>query len=381
MKSLPFFSLSFCLTLSASLGSGCSHAAGTPTSPTVTTTKVTTTKVTTTKVTTVERPGDKYILPKGAGTKDGSSWANALDAAALQQGWDALSPGQTLWVGSGTYSGGSFSISKGGTADKLKTLAGKDTGGGLPVFTSTFNKNQPEKGGPFISASEGADYWSVQDIQLQNYAFGIVSKEGGHEGVRIRNFDVTGCREGISLNGGGTAQNPEIASHDWEIRDCDFVNYTKRGIRLRNGNYDFKITNCVANAGGREWATEPFHMSFSIEGEYSRDKANPGAHDHDITFTNCVALNNYHNYGTKYWNADGFCAERGVKGLRFVNCMAFDNTDGGWDLKAEDVMFENCVSMGNKRNFRLWGSTNTMTNCLIASSVWPGGSGGHTGLW
>jgi hypothetical protein len=224
MKSLPFFSLSFCLTLSASLGSGCSHAAGTPTSPTVTTTKVTTTKVTTTKVTTVERPGDKYILPKGAGTKDGSSWANALDAAALQQGWDALSPGQTLWVGSGTYSGGSFSISKGGTADKLKTLAGKDTGGGLPVFTSTFNKNQPEKGGPFISASEGADYWSVQDIQLQNYAFGIVSKEGGHEGVRIRNFDVTGCREGISLNGGGTAQNPEIASHDWEIRDCDFVN-------------------------------------------------------------------------------------------------------------------------------------------------------------
>lgn len=319
-----------------------------------------------------EKPGDKYILPKGAGTKDGSSWQNALDGTAgLQAGWDALQPGQTLWVGSGAYGEAKLTIRKGGEAGKLKTLAGKDTGGGAPVFAGTFKKDNPAKSGAtFITLADGSDNWQVQDIHIRNYKLGIASSAGGHQGVRIRNFDVTGSREGISLAGGGTAEKPELGSHDWEISDCEFVGYTKRGIRLKGGNYDFRITNCVADAGGKEWATEPFHMGFSVE----------GPRDHDITYTNCVALNNYHNAGEGYWNADGFCAER-VNNLRFFNCMAFDNTDGGWDLKAENVTLEGCIAVGNKRNYRFWGATTKLIRCLSADSVYPGGTGGDLGLW
>jgi hypothetical protein len=318
-----------------------------------------------------ERPGDKYVLPAGAGTKDGSSWANAFDAAGFQAGWDALQPGQTLWVGSGEYSNAQLKIKSGGEAGKLKTIAGKDTGGGAPVFAGTFKKDNPSKSGAnFISLSDGADFWSVQDIHVRDYKNGIASSAGGHEGVRIRNFDVTGSREGISLVGGGTPEKPELGSHDVEISDCEFVGYTKRGIRLKGGNYDFRITNCVADAGGKAWATEPFHMGFSVE----------GPRDHDITYTNCVALNNYHNAGEGYWNADGFCAER-VNNLRFINCMAFDNTDGGWDLKAENVILEGCVAVGNKRNYRFWGASTMLIRCLAAESVYPGGTGSALGLW
>ena len=320
----------------------------------------------------VERLGDRYILPAGAGTKDGSSWANAFDGSAgLQGGWDALQPGQTLWVGSGAYPNARLSISKGGEAGKLKTLAGKDTGGGQPVFTSDFKKSDPAKSGAdFITATDGADFWQVQDIHIRNYKIGISSNAGGHQGVRIRNFDVTGSREGISLAGGGTAEQPQLGSHDVEISGCEFVGYTKRGIRLKGGNYDFRIANCVADAGGKEWATEPFHMGFSVE----------GPRDHDITYVNCVALNNYQDAGASYWNADGFCAER-VSNLRFIGCMAFDNTDGGWDLKAENVLLEGCIAVGNKRNYRFWGATTTLIRCLSAESVYPGGTGGALGLW
>src|SRR5215212_3225898 len=66
---------------------------------------------------------DLHLLPQGAGAKDGSSWQNALDGSAgLQAGWDALQPGQTLWVGSGAYPNAKLNISKGGEAGKLKTL-------------------------------------------------------------------------------------------------------------------------------------------------------------------------------------------------------------------------------------------------------------------
>ncbi len=325
---------------------------------------------------------DLHVLPQGAGTKDGSSWQNALDGARLQAAWDALKSGQTLWIGSGAYSGAKLNIGSGGEAGKLKTLAGKDTGGGAPVFTGTFKKDNPAKSGTtFITLSDGADFWQVQDIHLRDYGIGIASKAGGHVGARIRNFDVTGCREGISLHGGAAEANPELGSHDIEISDCEFTNYTKRGIRLKNGNYDFKITNVVADAGGKAWATEPFQMGFDVIGDdAAREKKTKGAPDHDITFTNCVALNNYHDNGEKYWNADGFVAERGVYNLRFINCKAFDNTDGGWDLKAENTLLEGCVALGNKRNYRFWGTTK-MVRCLSAYSVYPGGSGGDLGLW
>jgi hypothetical protein len=378
MKSLTFLPLSLLCAVTSFHIAGCASAAdGVSTKPAM--------QKSVSAPVVVERAGDKYILPKGAGTKDGSSWANAMDASAggLQPGWDALQPGQTLWVGSGEYSNVQLKIQAGGEAGKLKTLAGKDTGGGAPVFAGTFDKKNPSKSGTtFISLSDGADYWGVQDIQIRDYKVGISSSAGGHEGALIRNFDVTGCREGISLVGGGTPDKPELSTHDVEISDCEFTHFTKRGIRMKQGNYDIRISNCVADAGGKTWATEPFQIGFSVEGDdAARKGGKPGVHEHDITFTNCVALSSYNNAGGGYWNADGFCGERGVTNLRFINCMAFDNTDGGWDFKSENITLENCVAIGNKRNYRFWGATTKLINCLGASSVNPGGSGGQTGLW
>lgn len=326
--------------------------------------------------------GGRCVLPSGAGTKDGSSWGNALDASqnGLQRGWDALKPDETLWIGSGQYVNVTLHIKSGSEAGRFKKLIGYDSGMGRPIFVSTFDKMNPAKSGQtFLTAESGASQWWVQNIELRNYRLGLYGR-GRHQNVRIINFDVTGCREGISLDAGATVENPALGSHDIEIRDCEFTHYTKRGIRFQNGNYHVRVINCAADAGGREWATEPFQMGFSVAGAVKSQAGVAGAPDHDLTFINCIARNNFNDAGTKYWNADGFVAESGVYNLRYTNCKAFDNTDGGWDDKSSNALLEGCVALRNKRNFRFWGSAR-MVRCLSAYAVHPGGNGSAAGLW
>lgn len=323
---------------------------------------------------------DRYVLPHGAGARDGSSWANAMETShgRLQQALDALQPGDTLWIGSGEYRDIRLTLSHGGAAGRPVTIAGHDTGGGLPVFSGSFNKANPRKSGrTLFSVKAGASDWRLKDLAAKDYNCGLSISGGGCSHIQIVNFDVTGCREGIGISGGGTAANPAQGSHAIEIRDCDFLHYTKRAVRIQNGAYNVRVINCTADAGGQAWATEPFQIGFSVEGP---DDKKTGAPDHDITFENCVARNHYNDAGKGYWNADGFCAEGGVNNLHYLNCKSFDNTDGGWDVKSTSVTLENCIALRNKRNYRFWGTVR-MANCVGAWSIHRGGSGSATGLW
>jgi hypothetical protein len=329
---------------------------------------------------------DRYVLPQGAGTRDGSSWANALDASSggLQKGWDALAPGDTCFVGGGEYVGVTLSLNRGGAEGKYKKLVGVTREGQRPRFVGKWTKEQPAKGPDCIVAKQGISHWSLENLEIRNYRIGIVSTEGRHTGVRIINVDVTGSRSGIELNGGAPAAQPELGSHDILIQDCAFIGFTKRGIRFQYGNYKARVVNCIADAGGAPWAVEPFQMGFQVQGAQNASKQDTGAApDHDITFEGCVAKNNYNDAGDKYWNADGFCAEGTTYNLRYVNCRATDNTDGGWDDKSRNPVLINCVALRNKRNFRFWTTTGiaTLINCLAAFSVKPGGNGTETGLW
>lgn len=93
-----------------------------------------------------------------------------------------------------------------------------------------------------------------------------------------------------------------------------------------------------------------------------------GAHDlpvgiafadtaHDFTLERCIMRGFRWRRGDRqYWNGDGFSAERGNARLLFRRCSAWDNSDGGFDLKSTDTVLDDCVSGGNARNYRLWSS-------------------------
>ena len=332
---------------------------------------------------TTDSVADKYVLPNGAGKKDGSSWENALCASqnGLQKVIDELQSDSTIWIGSGTYSNISLNLKTGGENGSYKKIIGKDLGSGLPLFINNFDKNNPSKTGQtFLNIQKRVSNFWIQDIQLKNYQIGIKSDGGQHQNLRINNVDAENCRECISLDGGATVDDTQIGSHDIEIKDCDFLNYTKRGIRLKNGNYSVRIINSTADAGGKEWATEPFQMGFQVAGVENKTEGSNFAPDHDITFINCTSRNNYNDAGDKYWNADGFVAEKGTYNLKFIDCKAFDNTDGGWDDKSIGTNYEGCISLRNKRNYRIWGEVK-MLRSIGAYSIFPGGSGDEAGLW
>ncbi len=341
---------------------------------------------------------DVFILPEGAGAKDGSNWENARSGTPedFQNVWSALAPSETLFVGSGTYPEVAISAEKGGEADKPVKIVGVDRGQGLPLFTSKFDKdaaNPGKTGAVFFEAMTGASNFELSNLHLKGYNNGILLK-GQNSNIKISKMNIENSRECIRSEGGATAENLEKGSHDVDISDCRFINFTKRGIRLQNGNYKWRIERCYADAGGKEWGTEIFPICYHVIGD-SEALANrktgykPVLIDHHIEFIDCAAMNAYCESTKKgssgdkaYWNGDGFCVENDCHDISYNRCVSMHHTDGGWDDKSVAPVYKDCVAMDNKRNIRIHKGTGAkMINCLTGFSFKRGGSGPASEIW
>jgi len=326
------------------------------------------------------RAADYHVLPAAAGSGDGSSWANAA-AAPAADGWSAqvakLSAGDTLRVGSGTYEKAKLTFSKGGRKGAPVTLLGEDTGGGLPVFRGSWTKEKPASGEIFSNVSIGAGFVTLKNLRFQNY-LAVAVTSGGNEGVILSGLDAKDVRMGAVFKNSARADDPKTWTRDVLVENCTFTGFTKSALRWEGGNRDFRIVNCHGDAGGKPYATDPFHLIYDIRGDTRKDlpPVIGRVHDTNLTFIGCTARNAWHEApaGKNYWNGDGFVAERGVSNLTFIDCMAFDCTDGGWDLKATNLIFKGCVAFRNKRNFRLW-SEAKFENCIAGYPLKRGGSG------
>ncbi|RBP42683.1 parallel beta helix pectate lyase-like protein [Roseimicrobium gellanilyticum] len=304
---------------------------------------------------------DVYVSPAGAGNKDGNSreHAAAAQAGGLQRAWDALPAEATLWLLPGEYKDASLDIAP--RADgKARVLAGLAEGGKRAVFIGDFDKTRPGKtGGHVITVMQEASDWVLKDLDFRDVNT-AVHLLGGNTNGKLEGLRVYGSREGIRSEGKGKAATD---SKDITVSDCVFEHFTKRGLRLLAGHKNITMERCSADAGGKEWATEPFQMGFAVENDCD-----------GINFTDCVARGSYNDAGKKYWNGDGFCVEQAGT-VTWTRCRAFDNTDGGWDTKANLSVFVDCIALRNKRNIRVWGKA-TLENCLAAYAQYPKGTDG-----
>lgn len=330
---------------------------------------------------------DYHIKPVASGTADGSSWANAAGPDKWTSLTGQLQAGDTLSLGSGTYQELTLALAKSGTAESPIMLKGEDTGGGLPILNGSWDKQKPGAGPTFLTLQFDTGHVQVKDLRVHNYR-SVVYACGRNSGLVISGLDVRDTRIGLLFIGGTLAGKPEVGSKNILIQDCNFTGFTKSAARFEEGVHEVNLIDCHSDAGGKDYATELFHMGFLIKGDH-RVRPDPSqlTPDHDFTFTRCTARNAYNtatwhrpdDVGAPYWNGDGFVAESGVYNITFIDCMAFDNTDGGWDVKATDVVLRGCVSFRNKRNYRVWANAK-FENCIAGYPFKRGGSGDAANL-
>jgi hypothetical protein len=317
-----------------------------------------------------------YFLPTAQGDGSGSNFANAkaATAAAINAAWDSIAAGEVVYLGSGTYTNYTLTLDTSGTASARKTLQGVDTGSGLPLLQGDWVKFATSgRDGINISGS----HIKVDGLRLQQYDRGVQFTGGANRtNLLLSNLTLTNMRDGFYIDGGANGVDGAGLSN-LTISNCTVTNFEKRGFRLRDGVRDAQIKNSTADMGGSAWDGEAFGIGFEVGAVDADDAPN-----RNILFYNCVGKNAYDNAGSNYWNSDGFTAEGGNSGIVYQKCRAFDNTDGGFDVKTNGTIFLNCIAVGNKRNFRIWGDDIVMTNVLGAYSWWwPSGTAGGAGVW
>lgn len=158
---------------------------------------------------------------------------------------------------------------------------------------------------------------SIQDIEVEG-GYRVIENtaatrgaDASCAGLRLRAAKATGLRRGFA--------RIRYASRDGVIEDVSAAGTLTTGARdlpagiaFQDEARDFRLERCTMR--GFRWKRGP----------------------------------------KQYWNGDGFSTERGNARILFRNCAAWDNSDGGFDLKSADSLLDDCISGRNARNYRLW---------------------------
>ena len=321
-----------------------------------------------------------YFTPTGAGEQTGTSWDTAYSKKAIQTVLsEQVKPGDRIMLGSGTYTRLPYInntllvVARGGRPGKPIAIEGVDTGEGLPVIRGAWketNIRYHAHSATAISLRKDVSHVEIKGLRIENCQHGIRTS-GGNRSIRIEDVAIARCREGFIFNG----------LIDSTLSRCQIVRYTKRGIRFEAECKSVTVRDVLAdaNAGDAAWPLEGFPFGFAVEDEASNE---------GFRFIRCVARNNQHEQGPKdYWNGDGFVVEPAAQDVSYVDCEAYDNTDGGWDDKSTAPLFTNCIAARNKRGFRIWNLGGSLEkparliNCLSVYNASGGGIGSSVGLW
>lgn len=181
-----------------------------------------------------------YVTQAGDGRKDGSDWPNAAPATSLQELLsETVSAGDRIVLGSGKIP--QFSVSKGGSPDRVLTITGIDTGDGLPSLQGRWKETNPKyhaHSWSGITLSDGVAHVRIGGLQISGFIYGV--KAINNRNVELFDLSIERCREGVSLSG----------LTDSTIRNCRMIRYTKRGIRFDKGCHDLAIADVLADATG-----------------------------------------------------------------------------------------------------------------------------------
>ncbi|WHU00963.1 hypothetical protein [Sphingomonas sp. NIBR02145] len=314
-----------------------------------------------------------YISPTGSGSGDGSSAANAATLKDLPKLIAAAGPGgQVLMLADqGAYTAPSeaLAIVAGGSASAPVTIRGVDSAGNAMAATIVGTRADPfdpagADGEEVFRLLGGANNLRFSDIAFENVGTGF--RVGGDlsnlviEHVEARNvmrfFDniASGANAGASITG-------------LTIRDVAVDGFSKGAIRVQYNSSNVLIEDVRGDSQFQDG--DNFAIGVHIDGTA-----------HDVVIDH-VAMRNALDTVNDYRNGDGFATERGTYNITLRDVIATGNSDGGLDLKSDNVVVDGAIVSGNGRNIRLWGDGAVLSNIvsLDAGASTPGGNREH--IW
>lgn len=213
-------------------------------------------------------------------------------------------------------------------------------------------------GEPVYFVRSGAVYRGVRARDVGNGLF--VIREAVHD-VQISNIRVEGGYRVIE----NTAA-PELVSAGCaglRVRGARASNLERSFARIRYDSHDGVIEDVSASGMLTTGATD-LPVGIAFDGTA-----------HDFRIERCFMRGfQWQREAKQYWNGDGFSTERGNARMLFRQCAAWDNSDGGFDLKSTETTLDDCTSGRNARNFRLWTSMRA-TRLISLDPIKIGGIG------
>lgn len=325
-------------------------------------------------LTAASHAADVYLLPSAAGNGSGSNFANAMAATQLQTAITNLQAGETIHLGSGNYPQEDINITGSGTAGSPKRIIGSDTGTGLPLFVGTFLVDNFATSADYLFKFTGAaSHWEIKNLRVreQGYVFDMpLSGETFtlRSNLTFENIAMDTIEDGIRI------RNAEHVL----VKDCTIIRHTKKAFRIGRYSRYVTFTNCHTDATGGDAGFPTRSIPNGFAGDSSGDGNPPLIYD--LRFIDCTARNNrFQQSSGAYWNGDGFSTERGTYNVTFTRCESYDNHDGGFDNKADNVIYDNCIALRNKKGYRIW-SNAWFINCVGAYNKKDGGTGASDGV-
>ena len=347
-----------------------------------------------------------YVVPGGAGSKNGKSWANAY--ADVQTAIDSASSsgGGEVWIAKGTYKHGSEMTMKNNVAiyggfagtetSKDQRVAGNHTildgEGKYRVFYNNYNnytKSNPLTNSAkldnvtiqngYSSGSGAGMYNSYASPEITNCTFtnNSVSSLGGGMYNYSSSPVLTNCTfsgNSASERGGGMYNR---SSSDPVLTNCTFTNNSasSRGGGMYNDDSSPELTNCTfsgntANSGGGmlNFDSDPTLTNCTFSGNSAKDSGGGMYNEYHSSpsLTNCTFTNNSASHG------GGMCNSSSSPSL--TNCTFSNNSaseyGGGMYNHYSSPSLTNCTFSGNSAysgggmaNYN--SSCPVLTNCVL----------------
>ena len=307
---------------------------------------------------------DYYISPTGSGTKTGAGIRNASTLGQLDTLLDKAKAGDRILIlaDKGDYTiSKAISLTHGGTAAGAITIKGVSSSGA--DMDATFVSSRAET--YFPKAARGLEVFRLLDgasnLKFANMAFEDVHTAfrlgGALRNISLEHMTADNINRFVYNLAAGEASSATVSG--LVIRDVDVEGFAKNVVSLRYNTNNVLIED--VSGDGRNIDGANFATGVQLEGTV-----------HAVVVRD-TKMGNITDTVNAYWNGDGFATEAGVYDIAFINTLAYNATDAGYDLKSSSTTLINAVAEGNTRNFRLWADDTVLENVTGKDPVYHGG--------